>query len=116
MDAIKDSVYKKLKEYKKITINDDTFILKDLSIWGDDFEELIEDLSKELNFDMYKFFELFEEKGYYNPPETYINLPKIFYLDICNLLKGKIVYHTIETNGKDITIRELIELIKEYER
>jgi len=97
---------------KNISDNN-AYIYKDLRIYGDDFEELIHNLSKQLNFDMANFYNLLKPNGFYNPPETYIDLPKFFYIDIGKLFKGQLEYHTIDKKGKDITVGELIELIHE---
>ena len=112
MHAIKDAVYNKLREYTSKPIADDKKLVKDLSIYGDDFEELIEELSKQLRFDIDAFYDLFDKNGYYYPSEFYLNLPKIFYIDLGELLKGKIVYRTHEEKGRDITVGELIQLIE----
>lgn len=93
-------------------ISDNTYIYKDLRIYGDDFEELIYDLSKQLNFDMINFYNLIELNGFYNPPEIYIELPEFFYIDIGKLLKGQVVYLALESKGKDISVGELIKIIK----
>ncbi len=116
MSVIRNLVYKKLGEYKNISISYEYKMYKDLSIYGDDFEELIEELSSEIGFDINNFFDVFERSGYYNPPEIYLNLPKIFYIDIGELLKGKIVYRTIDTKGKDITVGELIQMLEHFTR
>lgn len=113
MNVTKDTVYQTLQEYTRKPISDENKLVRDLSIYGDDFEELIEDLSRKLQFDMNTFFELFDKQSFYNPPEFYLKLPKIFYLDIRELIKGKIVYQNIDKKGKDISVRELIDLIEE---
>ena len=98
-------------------------LVKDLSIYGDEFEEFIFELSKQLQFSDEDFFKLFDEKGFYSPSEFYsklsdiVKLPKIFYIDLGKLLKGKIEYVDIdkknEKKGKDITVGELVQLLKE---
>ena len=93
-------------------ISDNAYIYKDLGIYGDDFEDLIYELSKQLNFNMKDFYDQVWLKGFYNPPEVDIKLPKIFYIDLGELLKGKIVYQTHEKKGRDIKVRELIQLIE----
>ena len=93
-------------------ISDNAYIYKDLRIYGDDFEELIHSLSKQLNFDMTNFYNQLKLNGFYNPPETYIDLPEFFYIDIGKLLKGQIVYHTLESKGKDIRVGELIHMLE----
>jgi hypothetical protein len=113
MNVIKDIVYRKLQEYRDIPISDEKRICQDLSIYGDDFGELIEELSNELKFNINSFFNLFDKKNFYNPSEFYLKLPKIFHIDIGKLLKGKIVYQTIDSKGNDITVNELIQLLQE---
>ena len=112
MNAHKKTIYHKLQEYTHKYLADDKKLVRDLSIYGDDFEELIEELSKKLRFDMDAFYDLFDRNGYYYPSEFYLNLPKIFFIDLGELLKGKIVYQTHEKKGRDITVRELIQLIE----
>jgi len=113
MNVIRDTVYRKLQEYRHIPVSDEKGICKDLSIYGDEFEELIEELSNEIKFDIKNFFDLFHKKGFYNPSEFYLKLPKIFHIDIGKLLKGEIVYQTIDSKGNDITVNELIQLLQE---
>jgi len=113
MNVIRDTVYRKLREYSHIPVSDEKRIYKDLSIYGDDFDELIEELSNEIKFDINIFFDLFNEKNFYNPSEFYLKLPKIFHIDIGKLLKGKIAYQTIDSKGNDITVNELIQLLQE---
>lgn len=113
MNVIKDAVYTELKKYTPKFIVDEDKLLKDLSIYGDDFEELVSSLSKELKFDIYDFFNLFDKKGFYNPSEFYLKLPKIFYINFGKLLKGKIAYQTIDNKGQDITVDEFIQLLIE---
>ena len=66
-----------------------------------------------MEFDANVFFELFDKKGFYNPSEFYLKLPKIFYINIGKLLKNKIAYQTIDSKGRDITVNELVQLLQE---
>ena len=68
-------------------ISDNAYIYKDFGIYGDDFEDLIYELSKQFNFNMKDFYDQLWLKGFYNPPEVDIKLPKIFYIDLGELLK-----------------------------
>jgi len=113
MNVIKNIVYAELKKYSTKFISDEDKLLKDLSIYGDDLEELVSSLSKELKFDIYDFFNLFDKKGFYSPSEFYLKLPKIFYINFGKLLKGKIAYQTIDNKGQDITVDEFIRLLIE---
>ena len=112
MNVVRDKVYSKLQEYRHIPISDEKKLCQDLSIYGDDFEELIEELSNELKFDTNTFFDLFNKNNFYSPSEFYLKLPKIFHIDIGKLLKGKIEYRTIASKGNDITVHELIQITK----
>ena len=112
---IKIVAYNKIKEYlsHKKDIEGEEKLYTDLSIYGDDFEDIIHELANIFKFDENNFWKIFIEKGYYSPGEINMKLPKIFYIDIGKLLKGKIVYQTIDSKGKDITVDELIQLLQE---
>jgi hypothetical protein len=112
---IKIVAYNKIKEYlsHKKDIEGEEKLYTDLSIYGDDFEDIIHELANIFKFDENNFWKIFIEKGYYSPGEINMKLPKIFYIDIGKLLKGKIVYQTIDSKGKEITVDELIQLLQE---
>jgi hypothetical protein len=115
INNIKIAAYNKIKEYlsHKKDIEGEEKLYTDLSIYGDDFEDIIHKLANIFKFDENNFWKIFIEKGYYSPGEINMKLPKIFYIDIGKLLKCKIVYQTIDSKGKDITVDELIQLLQE---
>jgi hypothetical protein len=116
IDIIKNTVHREIEKYffKKKEIAGEDKLYADLGIYADDMEELIYALSKSLGFEEYEFWKLFIKRGYYSPPEVDMSfLPKIFHIDIGKLLQGEIVYHTIESKGKDITVDELIGLLED---
>jgi len=117
VNSIKDMIYNEIKAYSNSNNNIDNKnkLYSDLGIYGDDLEDMIYTLSQDLNFDVYMFWELFIKKNYYSPSEVDISyIPKIFFLDIGSLLKGKIKYNKPNSNfnGKDITVSEIIDLIE----
>ena len=103
------SKYCRQKNLAKIDLND--YLYADLKIYGDDIEELIHDLSKEMGFDEYEFWRFFQNSGYYNPPEVSLGLSKIFYLDIKQLFKGKVIFNQPKEKGNDIKVSEIVDLI-----
>ena len=110
---ITKNIYNKLAEYTSKEITLDKKLFKDLKIYGDDLEEFIQELSQELDFDEIEFWKSFENLGYYNPGEIYLNLPKFFYLDLKALFFNfKIKCRDPKDTGKDISVKELCELIE----
>lgn len=110
---LEKKIYEKLTEYTLKEVALEKKLFKNLSIYGDDIEALISELAKELNFDEIAFWNSFEQDGFYNPSEFYLNLPKFFYLDLKELLfHFKLVYKDSTKMGKDITVKELIGLVK----
>lgn len=101
-----------LKKYSRIdiSITDNLKIYKDLNIYGDDFEDLISELSKKLNFNEVIFWQEFIKEGYYLLPEVGI-FPKVFNLNVLEffkvLISGKKKYHKM-----DISVKEFISLIE----
>jgi len=67
MDVIRKTIYNILSEYTTKSILDKDKFFKDLSIYGDDFEEFIFSLSEKLEFDIYDFFVLFEKNVFIIP-------------------------------------------------
>jgi len=105
-------IYHKLIEYTSKEVTLEKKLFNDLKIYGDEFEAFIYELSKEMNFDEVAFWKSFMSHGFYNPPETYLNLPKIFYLDLKELLfHFKLEYRDPIERGKDISVDELIGLV-----
>jgi len=99
-------------EYTSQEITVEKKLFKDLRIYGDDIEELIYELSNELDFNVVVFWDSFIEYGFYSPSEIYLNLPKFFYIDLKELFfYFRIVYRTPIEMGNDILVKELIELI-----
>ncbi|CAA6814958.1 MAG: Unknown protein [uncultured Sulfurovum sp.] len=110
---IEKKIHNKLSEYTSKEVTVDKKLFNDLKIYGDDIEELIHELSKELTFDEIEFWNSFMRHEFYNPPEIYLNLPKVFYLDLKELLfHFKLEYKDPIKTGKDISVDELIELVK----
>lgn len=105
-------IYNKLNEYTSKEVTLEKKLFNELKIYGDEFEALIHELSHELNFDEVAFWNSFKKHGFYNPSEIYLNLPKIFYLDVKELLfHFKLEYKDPLKTGKDISVDELIELV-----
>ena len=107
----KQIIYHSPLKLKLEDLDLDKYLLKDFNVYGDDFKELIEELSHELKFDIDTFYNLFDKEGFYSPSESYLRLPKIFHINIGKLLKGKIIYQTFNNKGDDITANELIQLL-----
>ena len=110
---VKKEILKYVSARGEATFNFKNSLAIDLKIYGDDFEELIEDLSKEINFSFDDFFSLFVEEGFSNLSEFYFPYHKFFYLDLKALLKGKIFFKPpLHTNKKLMNVEQLINLIE----
>jgi hypothetical protein len=97
---------------KEFNTKNNPIMYKDLNIYGDDLEDIINILSKKLYFEEKLFWKKFEEKNYYNPPEVELTLPKIFYLNISKLFQGSLAYDVPKTSREDISIQEFISIIE----
>jgi hypothetical protein len=112
VEAIRESIWE--RKQKQRPISEESRFFADLKIWGDDFEELVEDLAKKLNFDEKMFYERFNELGYRYPGEFDPRwLPKLFFIDILGLLRGRVVYRLPPKKGEDITVGQMAALISE---
>ena len=113
MNKTEDKIVSKMSDYTSKSIGSNKKLFDDLRIYGEDMEDLIQELSKELSFDEREFWNIFMENGFYNPSELYLNLPKFFYLDLKELLfHCKLKYKNPRDRGKDISVKELYELIE----
>jgi len=112
-----DILISKLSEYSKFNnITVDSEIYFDLDIYGDDFEDLLFDLSEELMFNIETFSKEFDYKSLMRPE---MNIDKIYYLELLCMISKLFTSQTTcnklvmekRKQYKSFTVQRLLNLI-----